>query len=169
GLGALAEDEKIEFTGTGMYHPILPLIPPAEQRRQISLNQKINRRAFGTRFQPVGFFPPELAFDENIVPAVVESGHRWIIASGVANPGEWPLDVVPRFETIDHDVSIFFRDDLLSNQISFREVDAPTFFDKLRELRGEREQIYVVTAMDAETFGHHHRGLEEEFLSEAFR
>src|SRR5215813_486645 len=46
GLRSLAEDGKIEFTGTGMYHPILPLIPPAEQRRQISLNQKINRRAF---------------------------------------------------------------------------------------------------------------------------
>jgi predicted glycosyl hydrolase (DUF1957 family) len=169
GLRALAEDGKIEFTGTGMYHPILPLIPPSEQRRQISLHQKISRRSFGSGFQPIGFFPPEMAIADNMIPAVVEAGHRWIVASGVANPGEWPLDFIPRIDTDDHDISIFFRDDLLSNQISFRELDAPTFFDKLRELRGEREKIYVVTAMDAETFGHHHRGLEEEFLAEAFR
>jgi predicted glycosyl hydrolase (DUF1957 family) len=169
GLRRLGESGKIEFTGTGMYHPILPLIPAPEQRRQIQLNQVMNRRIFGRSFKPVGFFPPELAVAESIMPAIAESGHGWVIASGVANSGDWPLDFVPRLDCDEHDVAIFFRDDLLSNQIAFRELDAPSFFAKLRELHGDRADIYVITAMDAETFGHHHRGWEETFLAEAFR
>jgi alpha-amylase/alpha-mannosidase (GH57 family) len=169
GLRCLGERGKVEFTGSGMYHPILPLIPSHEQRRQIRLNLAINRRIFGPAFRPAGFFPPEMAVSTSILPTISGSGYRWVIASGVANSGDWPLDFVPRVDAVDGDLAIFFRDDLLSNQIAFREIHAPTFFAKLRELRGQRSDIYVITAMDAETFGHHHRGWEELFLAEAFR
>ena len=87
GFRGLSQAGKIEYTGTAMYHPILPLIPASEQRRQINLNQRTNRRAIGSTFQPIGFFPPEMAFAPNIIPAIVETGYHWIIVSGVANPG----------------------------------------------------------------------------------
>ena len=37
GLKELAGKGQIEITGTGKYHPILPLIPPEEAKRQIEL------------------------------------------------------------------------------------------------------------------------------------
>jgi hypothetical protein len=39
GLRGLAESGRIEFLGSAMYHPILPLIPESEIARQIELNQ----------------------------------------------------------------------------------------------------------------------------------
>ena len=38
-LTALHSLKQIEFTGTGKYHPILPLIPDSEAERQISLQE----------------------------------------------------------------------------------------------------------------------------------
>lgn len=169
GIRELAEAGKVELTGTAMYHPILPLIPNEESRRQIVLNQRTNRKAFGEAFRPMGFFPPELGFAPNIVPVVVETGHHWLLVSGVANPGDWPLDTVSHIESDDGDVAVFFRDDVLSNRISFHNLRPADFLASLRALRGGRKDVYVVTAMDAETFGHHIPGWEEEFLGQAFR
>lgn len=59
GLKRLAERGQIEFTGSAMYHPILPLIPGEEVERQIKLNTEVNRRYFGDAYQPLGFFPPK--------------------------------------------------------------------------------------------------------------
>ena len=55
GLRELAEKGQIEITGTGKYHPILPLIPQEEARRQIELNQKTNTFFFGNGFTVLCF------------------------------------------------------------------------------------------------------------------
>jgi predicted glycosyl hydrolase (DUF1957 family) len=47
GLRELAQRGQIEFTGSAMYHPILPLIPGDEVARQIKLNTNVNQRYFG--------------------------------------------------------------------------------------------------------------------------
>lgn len=70
GLRRLAEDGRIEFFGSAMYHPILPLIPESEVARQIQLNHATNRRAFGDVYAPHGFFPPELAYGPVVADAV---------------------------------------------------------------------------------------------------
>src|SRR6266498_1278614 len=59
GLKQLAGNGRIELVGSAMYHPILPLLPECEIRRQIALNQTTNQRAFGDAYQPAGFFAPE--------------------------------------------------------------------------------------------------------------
>lgn len=168
GLRRLAERGQVELTGTGMYHPILPLIPSSEARRQIALNQKTNRAAFGNAFHPIGFFPPELCFAENVVPTVLETGHRWILLSGVACPSDWPLNVIPTISTDEGELTVFYRDDVLSNRIAFADLDAHGFVANLQALQGARSSIYVVTAMDAETFGHHLPGWDDHFLRRAF-
>ncbi len=168
GFRGLAEDGKIEFTGSAMYHPILPLIPGEERRRQIALNQRINRKLIGDVFKPIGFFPPELGFAPNIVQPVADTGHCWMLVSGVASVGSWPLDNVQRIADDDSDVAVLYRDDLISNRISFHELEPRSFLDNLRRLRGDRPDIYVVTAMDAETFGHHIPEWEDQFLGRVF-
>src|SRR3989304_2888458 len=62
GLKDLADRGQIEFTGSAMYPPILPLIPPPEMRRQIELNTEVNRTYFGPAYRPQGLFPPEMCY-----------------------------------------------------------------------------------------------------------
>ena len=52
GLRQLAQQGQVEFTGSGKYHPILPLIPREEVRRQITLHRRTNRYFFGQSFKP---------------------------------------------------------------------------------------------------------------------
>ena len=168
GLKQLADSSQIELTGTGKYHPILPLIPPEEVKRQIELNQKTNSFFFGDAYKPSGFFPPEMAYSRDILPAVIGTRHRWIILSGVACPADWPVDTVYQVEHEGKKAAVFFRDNLLSNKISFHELGPHDFLEHLKGLQGDRGNIYVVTAMDAETYGHHIQDWEELFLAEVY-
>jgi alpha-amylase/alpha-mannosidase (GH57 family) len=168
GLRSLAENGQLEFTGTGKYHPILPLIPKEEVKRQIDLNIQTNRRFFGKAYAPQGFFPPEMCYSQDILPPIIKSGYRWIILSGIACPAEWPLDIIYRTECDGQEIAVFFRDDVLSNRISFRNVEAKEFIAHLEQWQGKRENIYVVTAMDAETYGHHIQGWERIFLAKVY-
>ena len=167
-LAELAQRGQIELTGSGKYHPILPLIPVKEMERQIRLNRITNSHFLGKTQKSLGFLPPEMAYSPEIVQPVIESGHRWIIVSGVACPTEWPVN---KIHYIEHDkgrLMVFFRDDLVSNKISFKGVSASEFLKNLKQLKGNRESIYVVTAMDAETYGHHIEDWEKLFLAEVY-
>ena len=168
GFRSLAEIGQLEFTGTGKYHPILPLIPKEEVKRQIDLNIQTNRRFFGKSYAPQGFFPPEMCYTQDILQPVIKSGYRWIILSGIACPVDWPMDIIHRAQFDGQEIAVFFRDDVLSNRISFRNVEAKEFIAHLEQWQGRRENIYVVTAMDAETYGHHIQGWERIFLAKVY-
>ncbi|MEE8473257.1 MAG: hypothetical protein V3S82_08820 [Dehalococcoidia bacterium] len=168
GLRALAQKGQIEFTGSGMHHPILPLFPRVEIQRQISLNRRTNRHFFGDPYAPKGFFPPEMCYSPKLLSPVAQTGYQWIILSGLACPEEWPVDVIYRAEADDEALTVFFRDDVLSNKIAFQDLGPTEFLADLDQKRGDRENIYVVTAMDAETFGHHIQGWERMFLAKVY-
>lgn len=168
GLRDLAEKGRIEFTGSAKYHPILPLINQDEMLRQIVLNNQTNKQFFGASYSPKGFFPPEMAYSRDIVKPILETGHKWVIMSGVACPVEWPQNVIHGISYGRQKLVAFFRDDILSNKVSFRNVDAAGFLEQLRQLRGNHNDIYVITAMDAETFGHHIKNWEKLFLAEVY-
>lgn len=168
GIKALAEKKQIEFTGSGKYHPILPRIPQDEMTRQIRRNHLTNRHFFGDIYAPRGFFPPEMAFSMDIVEPVVATRHDWIILSGVACPCTWPMDVVHEVSADDERLTVFFRDDILSNRISFQDIDGKRFIEHLKGLRREAGDVYVITAMDAETFGHHIQNWEKLFLADVY-
>jgi hypothetical protein len=168
GLSELAKNGQIEFTGSGKYHPILPLIPIGEIERQIRLNRVTNSNLLGKFYQPLGLFPPEMCYAREIVAPVLDSGYQWIILSGIACPVEWPVDKVHYIEDKGRKLKVFFRDDIWSNKISFKQVDAVEFVEALGQLRKTKKNIYVVTAMDAETYGHHVRGWEKLFLAEVY-
>ncbi len=167
-LVKLAKRGQIEFTGSGKYHPILPLIPADEAKRQIELNLKTNSYFFGSAYKPVGFFPPEMAYGRSIVPAVCDSGHRWILLSGVACPNSWPTDRIPYVQEGDKRLMVFFRDDIWSNKISFQDVGPNDFLGHLRSLARGKGKQYTVTAMDAETYGHHIQNWERLFLADVY-
>lgn len=164
----LAEKGQLEFTGSAKYHPILPLIPVDEMRRQIRRNAQTNRHFFGDVYRPRGFFPPELAYGPSLLQPVLESRHEWLIVSGIACPLAWPINAIHEAASNGDRLPVFFRDDILSNRISFHDIDGDGFAQHLREMGSGGGDAYVVTAMDAETFGHHIRHWEKLFLVEVY-
>ncbi len=176
GFRQLARKGQVEFTGSAKYHPILPLIPRQEALRQIRRNATANRHYFGKAYRPQGFFPPEMAFSDDLVAPILQTGHRWVIVSGIACPETvpWPVQAVHRAsspEAQDEEgLAVFFRDDILSNRISFQSIDAGGFVAHLASL-GENGagSRYLITAMDGETFGHHIHLWEQRFLAEVFQ
>jgi len=170
GFRQLAKRGQIEFTGSGKYHPILPLIPQKEVERQIQLNSGTNRRLLGKVYEPRGFFPPEMCYSKDIVSSILNSGHEWVILSGIACgcTESWPVDRIHYIKEGNKRLLVLFRDDVVSNRISFRNLEAAEFLDNLKYIKGKKENIYVVTAMDAETFGHHIRHWEELFLADVY-
>ena len=167
-MSKLAERGQIEFTNSGKYHPILPLIPKEEVERQIRLNYVTNRQYLGDVYSPRGFFPPEMCYSKGIVESIIESRHEWIILSGIACPVAWPMDVIHEIDYLHCNIAVFFRDDILSNKISFKNIDGRGFIEHLRQLHQGEGDIYVITAMDVETFGHHIQHWDKLFLSQVY-
>lgn len=168
GLTTLQARGQIEFLGSGRYHPIFPLVAARDRNRAIAENAACNRAVFGRGYSPRGFFPPELAYSQEILPAIRATGHEWLLLGGVANPGEWQTTRVARARCDGTQIAVLFRDDVRSNRISFRETDAAAWIGDLERMAQDGQERYVVTAMDGETFGHHIHGWETEFLAAAY-
>ena len=168
GLRELAERGQVEFVGSGKFHPILPLIPADACERSNRENNDANAAAFNESWKPRGFFPPELCFNSGIADPVAAAGHEWLLLSGIACPAEWPIDQVYRTSANGNTIATLFRDDARSNRISFRKTAAAEFVDDLSRI-GAGAPAYILTAMDAETYGHHIRGWERQFLAATYQ
>ena len=94
---AYREAPNIEFLGMGHYHPIFPLIPVEDWEEQLSYGRKRIAEVFGR--DPEGFWPPEMAFMEEMVPAIVKAGYKpgeeVLLALDVTVEGVEPLPELP--------------------------------------------------------------------------
>jgi len=169
GLGLLLEQIKeladrgqIEFTGSAKYHPILPKLPKEEIKRQIELNTETNRKFFGNFWKPQGFFPPEMAYSQDVAEVVTQSGFKWMILSEYGFPPD--ISTRPDNSVIySHKglpLKLFFRDHQTSIDLAFGKIWSATDFMTMVERETQPGQ-YLLTAMDGETFGHHRPGLEK--------
>jgi alpha-amylase/alpha-mannosidase (GH57 family) len=168
-LRELGEKGAVEFTGSGKYHPIFPLLPQDDRKRQIELNTDTGSRLLGKAYAPKGFFPPEMCYSDDILSEVIATGHQWVILSGVACPNTWPVDTIYQVENRRKRLAVFFRDDILSNKISFKQTSTQDFLEHLKQMKGDKDNIYIVTAMDAETYGHHIKDWENIFLAATYK
>jgi hypothetical protein len=67
-----------EILGTAYYHPVLPLIPPADWEAQLGRWRGIAGHLFGrTNFS--GFWPPEMSFCMEMIPLLKRLGYRYVI------------------------------------------------------------------------------------------
>ena len=168
GLRALAGRGQVEFTGSGMYHPILPLIPIAEMRRQIELNTEVNRRYFGDLYAPRGFFPPEMCYSFETAQVVADMGFDWVIGDEIAHDGtlgHYRPDRLYRVEGLPG-FHFFFRERAVSAGLTYgRFPTADSLLDFLPCRRQGRE--YLLTGTDGEIYGHHRPG-QERLLEEIY-
>lgn len=166
GIATLASRNQIEFTGSGKFHPLLPLIPEPEIERQILLNEETNKMFFGNVYKPVGFFPPEMAISERVISVVRKLGYDWIIMSGIANTlPEFPTTTISQHQ---NGLKLIFRDDYISIDCAFDKVNTVDTFIERLHYRHTSEDYYVVLAMDGETFGHHVKHAIKNFLIPLF-
>ena len=168
GLRELAEQGQIEFTGSAMFHPILPLIPKDEVIRQIKLNSDVNQHYFGEVYKPAGFFPPEMCYSCEVAQTVAELGFRWIIVDELSFKGKIgsvKYDRLYKVEGID-DFLVFFKERPFSAGITYGIYPSAEPF--LAALKGRLERHnYLLTGTDGEVYGHHRPG-QERLLSEVF-
>jgi alpha-amylase/alpha-mannosidase (GH57 family) len=68
----------IQILGTGYYHPVLPLIPEADWDDQLGRWQGIGQNLFGRTGFP-GFWPPEMGFCMELIPALKRRGYRYVL------------------------------------------------------------------------------------------
>ncbi|MDY6952681.1 MAG: glycoside hydrolase family 57 [Thermodesulfobacteriota bacterium] len=69
---------NIEFVGTGLYHPVYPLTPPADWDAQTAWWIGLGRHLLGRdRFQ--GFWPPEMGFCMEMIPMLKRHGYKYVI------------------------------------------------------------------------------------------
>ena len=80
-LDAYRAAPNVELIGMGYYHPIFPLIPPADWHDQLVSGHQILEDTFGRA--PRGFWPPEMAFTMEMVPALVKAGYTYVVVDGV--------------------------------------------------------------------------------------
>jgi hypothetical protein len=119
-LWHLQNTRMIRVLGTAYYHPVLPLIPPADWEEQLTRWQGIGRHLFW-RLDFPGFWPPEMGFCMEMIPLLKRLGYRYVIVDS-----EYVEPLVPmRWEEIRYrphltryqgeEIVVIVRDRDLSN------------------------------------------------------
>nr|MDO8112885.1 hypothetical protein [Candidatus Sigynarchaeota archaeon] len=162
-LKELVQKQQVDVVGSGKFHPILPLIPKQEVLHQIQLQEADLAKTF-PGWNKNGFFPPEMAISPGIATLLSQEGYKWVISSGIACSSEWPYDKI--YQT-QEGLLLYFRDDVISNEISFKKTSVDFLIEKLKVLYSTPH--YIITAQDGETFGHHIKNYERTFLERAMR
>lgn len=154
GLRAYAAEGRVELVGSAMYHPILPLLPMEEVRRQIELNEEILQKYFGTTYARKGFFIPEMAYSLEVAECIEEFGFKWIVLDEMHATVKPRSDVRHRISGTKQLIAVF-RDRGLSK----------TFVPQVIIPRFDSLETYSVTAHDGELYGHWHKGGEKWYAA----
>lgn len=88
-LARYRETPNIELIGMGYYHPIFPLIPMEDWDEQIARGKKKVFELFGR--EPKIFWPPEMAFSMEMVPALARNGYQYVVIDSVHVKPRQPL------------------------------------------------------------------------------
>ncbi len=75
---------RLDMVGFGYYHPLLPLLDERDMRMQIKLHKYAYEQTWGP--DPTysrGLFPPETAFSERMIPALVAEGLDWVLVDNI--------------------------------------------------------------------------------------
>ncbi len=70
---------RLDTVGIAYHHSLMPLTSYESMRMQIKLHKEIYKELWDTQGYSKGFWPPECAFSENMIPALVDEGLEWVL------------------------------------------------------------------------------------------
>jgi len=198
------ENKQIEISVTPYYHPILPLLCntniakeankktilpkkefsyPLDAKKQIELAVEFYKQRFGAA--PEGMWPSEEAVSEHILPFIIESGIKWIVADEAIlfkslklKKRNTALLYQPHLlKRKKGQLNIVFRDRNLSDLIGFnyhgmKEADAVNnFMEHLQNIDKafKGKDTLVTIAMDGENAWEFFRNDGHDFLGLFYR
>ncbi len=75
---------RLDMVSFGFHHPLMALIDYEDIRKQIQAHRKITLDTFGSAVSySKGIFPPENAFAEWMIPALVDEGLQWVFVDNI--------------------------------------------------------------------------------------
>ncbi len=75
---------RLDLVNFGFNHPLMPLLDVRDITMQIKLQKRIHELTWGPNVPfSKGIFPPETAFSNRIIPALVEEGIEWSIVDSI--------------------------------------------------------------------------------------
>jgi hypothetical protein len=152
----LVANKQIELVGSARYHPILPLLPTNEIKRQIDLNDQILIQAFDQYYKPTGFFLPEMAYNLKVAKILKKLGYKWIILDEIAYQGRLGLvDYNKKYKIKGLGLNVIFRNRSLSKTFPPQTIIELT--------KKSNPPTYLVSATDGEMYGHHHQDWKNLF------
>lgn len=110
----------LEVLATGYYHPVMPLIPPADREEHIRRWLGIGSHLF-SRLHFSGFWPPEMGFSMEMIPMLRRFGFRYVLVDSEMvtplTPMRWhELRYQPHIARFgDDEIIVIVRDRDLSN------------------------------------------------------
>lgn len=136
-LWHLQNTRTLQVLGTAYYHAVLPLIPAADWEEQMGRWLSQARHLFWRPHFP-GFWPPEMGFCMEMIPALKRLGYRYVVVDSQhvapVTPMRWEeVRYRPHIDRHDgDDIIVVVRDRELSNaQLSG--MDAGWFVHELHE------------------------------------
>jgi len=173
----LYESDRLELTSCAAYHPILTKIPPTLAEKEIILNEYGLGYYFGKNkgFEGEeailvkninGFFPPEMAVNQDLLKLLDGMGYQWVVLDETAIPGYTRAsDYYPVYNFPDLNIKAVCRHKGMSDFLSFkRDTNVEDLAKVILELSQNGQSL--VLGLDGEFFGHHFD--EGMFLFEAF-
>ena len=73
---------RLDFVAFGYFHPLMGLIDQLEIEKQIEMHRQSITTFFNGNYSK-GMFPPENAFSNRMIPALVNQGIEWILVDNV--------------------------------------------------------------------------------------
>lgn len=153
-LKQLIHSGQVELIDTAAYHPILPLLSEQEVRKQVIINQDMNRGFFELtdELQPRGFFLPECAYSSEVAAVIAQMGYEWILLDEIAYNGTLQhIDPAKKYEIENLGLAVVFRNRTFSKSY------VPDHIQQL--LTKKNLPSHIVTATDAELYGHRHKDI----------
>ena len=145
----LAECGQIEFVSSAAFHSILPLLPEKEIIKQTKINNEINKKHFGTDYNPKGFFLPEMAYSEKVGQIIKKLDFKYTILDQIAYDKSLKSQINNNIKyKIQNGLQIIFRNRKISQTF------VPETIISLLKQNSLKKQTTIITATDGELYGH---------------
>jgi len=154
----------LEIVGSAKYHALLPLLTKDDIYRQVVSNSDTLKFYLGNKIILNGFFPPEMAVDQRVMSVVKDLSYKYVLIDEISFQKDTDLSNNVLYKDKASGLILLLRHRRISNLVMSSIVrNKASFYDSLRkELTTSN---YYISAMDAETFGHHRPGLEKLLFS----